>query len=136
MFKSRKSSNDPDISPFTSPPASSQIPPHPQQQGRPGSQQFQNQNQQYQQHPYPNGSAGQGTRNMATMTTTATVAGPMYNAGIPVDRVNTTDSTATGKSEKRRSFFGIGRKDKDKDKEKEKEKGPSPLQQEQGMRMR
>lgn len=68
---------------------------------------------------------------MATMTTTATIAGPVYNAGIPVDRVNTTDSTATGKSEKRRSFFGIGRKDKDKDKEKEKEKGPSPLQQEQ-----
>jgi hypothetical protein len=64
-------------------------------------------------------------------TTTATVAGPVYNAGIPVDRVNTTDSTATGKSEKRRSFFGIGRKDKDKEKEKEKDKGPSPLQQEQ-----
>jgi hypothetical protein len=68
---------------------------------------------------------------MATTTTTATVAGPVYNAGIPVDRVNTTDSTATGKSEKRRSFFGIGRKDKDKDKDKEKDKGPSPLQQEQ-----
>jgi hypothetical protein len=51
------------------------------------------------------------------MATGQTVAGPAYGAGMPFDRVNSVDTMTSAKSEKRRSFFGLGgKKDKDKDK--------------------